>query len=72
MRTGRNLKKRKPKALIRSQNKAPKSGKSVPTEKELEDHDQDGSQGLGHFRRESSGQFGSYPLHDDYSDEADA
>lgn len=31
---------------------------------------QDGSKNLGHFRRESSGQFGSYPLHDDYDDEA--
>lgn len=39
---------------------------------ESHDEAQDGSKGLGHFRRESSGQFGSYPLHDDYSDESDA
>jgi len=36
------------------------------------DDDQDGSKHLSHFRRESSGQFGSYPLHDDYSDESNA
>jgi hypothetical protein len=36
------------------------------------DEQRDGSKGLGHMRRESNGRFGSYPLHDDYSDEADA
>jgi hypothetical protein len=35
------------------------------------DEPRDGSKYLGHFKREG-GQFGSYPLHDDYSDESDA
>jgi hypothetical protein len=30
------------------------------------------SDGMAHYRREGNGQFGSYPLHDDYSDDADA
>jgi DNA-directed RNA polymerase subunit RPC12/RpoP len=32
----------------------------------------DGSKELGHMRREGDGKFGSYPLHDDYSDESEA
>jgi len=36
------------------------------------DEPRDGSKGLGHMRRESDGKFGSYPLHDDYSDESDS
>lgn len=40
--------------------------------RQLDDDGLDGSKYLGHFRRESSGQFGSYPLHDDYGDESDA
>jgi hypothetical protein len=36
------------------------------------DESRDGSKGLGHMRRESNGRFGSYPLHDDYSDESDS
>ena len=31
---------------------------------------QDGSKGLGHMRRGANGQFGSYPLHDNYDDES--
>lgn len=34
------------------------------------DEKRDGSKGLGHMRRESDGKFGSFPLHDDYSDES--
>lgn len=30
----------------------------------------DGSKGLGHMRRDYNGTFGSFPLHDDYDDEA--
>jgi hypothetical protein len=36
------------------------------------DEPRDGSKGLGHMRREGDGKFGSFPLHDDYGDEADA
>lgn len=37
------------------------------------DHEpRDGSKHIGTFRRESSGKFGSFPLHDDYGDESDA
>jgi|GEM_PF-5813529 len=35
------------------------------------DEKSDGSKGLGHFRREWDGKFGSYPLHDDDSGEKD-
>jgi hypothetical protein len=35
------------------------------------DEKQDGSKGLGHMRRESDGKFGSFPLHDDYSEESE-
>jgi hypothetical protein len=47
--------------------------KSVPSSQSNSIPDQmERSDGMAHFRRESNGQFGSYPLHDDYSDEADA
>jgi hypothetical protein len=36
------------------------------------DETRDGSKGLGHMRREWNGQFGSFPLYDDYGDESDA
>jgi hypothetical protein len=39
---------------------------------EVQGHEQDGSKGLGFMRRESNGQFGSYPMHDDYSEESNA
>lgn len=32
----------------------------------------DGSKGLGLMRREFNGQYGSYPMHDDYSEESNA
>lgn len=34
--------------------------------------DREKSDEMAHYRREGNGQFGSYPLHDDYGDEADA
>jgi hypothetical protein len=34
--------------------------------------DAEKNDGMAHYRREGNGQFGSFPLHDDYSDEADA
>lgn len=36
------------------------------------DEKRDGSKGLGHMRREWDGKFGSFPLHDDYSDESNS
>lgn len=45
---------------------------NIPPREFLRDKEMDGSKHLGQHRRESSGQFGSYPLHDDYSDESDA
>jgi hypothetical protein len=36
------------------------------------DEPRDGSKHVGHMRREWNGQFGSFPLHDDYGDEAEA
>ncbi|MHB0923982.1 MAG: hypothetical protein ACYC3H_08475 [Bellilinea sp.] len=45
---------------------------NIPPQEYIKDKEMDGSKHLGHHRRESSGQFGSYPLHDDYSDESDA
>jgi hypothetical protein len=43
----------------------------LPIDEQYDDEPRDGSKGLGHFKREG-GQFGSYPLHDDYDDESDA
>lgn len=38
----------------------------------LENNELDGSKHVGNFRRQSDGKFGSFPLHDDYSDESNA
>ncbi len=57
----------------RYQNPRVERPKTISTRKkhETDDH-MDGSKDLGHLRRESNGQFGSFPLHDDYSEESGA